>query len=128
MKDNQKFEKVNKILKTENEALTSDFAVKKAEMDLKKEAIKMDLTKIALDRQTLNNETKIRANKQKGDLALEHLYAKMASAQAKKDADAAHKAQAIEKKRDDFEKKKHCSTYFGSNMVSFTFCWKNIDK
>ena len=58
----------------------------------------------------------------KAELALEYLHAKMASAQAKKDADAAHKAQAIEKKRDDCEKMKHCSNYFGSKMVSFTFC------
>ena len=86
MKDNRKFEKINKILKTENEALTSDFAVKKAEIDLKKEAIKMDLEKIALDLQKMKNEAKIRANKQKAELALEHLHAKMASAQAKKDA------------------------------------------
>ena len=53
-------------------------------MDLKKEAFKMDLAKIALDCQTLNNETKIRAEKQKAELALEHLHAKMASAQEKK--------------------------------------------
>ena len=92
MKENKKFEKINKILKRENEALTSDATVKKAEMDLNKEAINMDLAKIALDLQTMNNQAKIRANKQKADLALEHLHAKMASAQANKDAAAAHKA------------------------------------
>ena len=94
---------------------------KKAEMELKKEALKMDLAKIALDRQTTNNEAKIRANKQKADLALEHLRAKMASAQAKKDADAAKKEKALDKKREYFEKRKYCASYFGSNMVSFTF-------
>ena len=88
----------------------------------------MDLEKIALDLQKMKNEAKIPANKQKAELALEHLHAKMASAQAKKKSDTTHKAQAIEKKRDYFEKRKHCSTYFGSNMVSFTFCWKNIDE
>ena len=90
-------------------------------MDLKKEALKMDLAKIALDRQTMNNEAKIRANKQKTDLALEHLHAKMVSSQAKKDADAAQKEQVIEKKRYEFEKRKHYSTFFGSNMVILTF-------
>ena len=55
----------------------------------------MDLAKIALDRQVLNHEAKIQANKQKADLALEHLRVKMASAQAKKDADAAAKEQAL---------------------------------
>ena len=84
MNDNKNFEKINKIQKRENEALMSDASVKKAEMELKKEALKMDLAKIALDRQTMNNEAKIRANKQKADLALEHLHAKMASSQAKK--------------------------------------------
>ena len=64
-------------------------------MELKKEALKMDLAKIALDRQVMNNEAKIRANKQKADLALEHLRVKMASAQAKKDADAAAKEQSL---------------------------------
>ena len=87
----------------------------------------MDLANIALDRQTLSKEAKICANK-KSELALEYLHAKMVSAQAKKDADAAHKAQANEKKRDDCENRNHCSTHFGSNMASFTFCWKNIDK
>ena len=122
VKENKKSEKINKILKTENEALASNVTVIKAEMDLKKEAIKMDLAKITLDRQVMNNKAKIRAKKQKADLALEHLNAKMASAQAKKDADAAHKEQVIEKKHDEFEKRKHCSNYFGSDMVSFTFC------
>ena len=75
----------------------------------------------------MNNEAKIRANKQKADLALEHLRVKMASAQAKKDADAAEKEQFLVKKRGDFEKRKHCASYFGSNMVSFTFTWKNIN-
>ena len=55
----------------------------------------MYLAKIALDRQVLNHEAKIQANKQKADLALEHLRVKMASAQAKKDADAAANGQAM---------------------------------
>ena len=76
----KKLEKANKTLKTKNEVLTSDVSLKKAEMDLKKEAFKMDLAKIAFDRQTLNNEANIRADKQKTELALEHLHTKMASA------------------------------------------------
>ena len=68
-------------------------------MDLKKEAIKMDLAKIASDLQTMNNKAKIHANKQKEDLAL------MASSQAKIDADAAQKEQAIEKKMSGLQKK-----------------------
>ena len=114
-------EKAYEILKTKNEALTSDVTLKKAEMDLKKNAFKMDLANITFDRQTLNNKAKIRADKQKAELALEHLHAKMASAQAKKDADAAHKANASKDKHDEFEKRKQSSTFFGSNMVSFIF-------
>ena len=90
-------------------------------MDLKKEAFKMELAKITLDCQTLNNEANIRAEKQKAELAFERLHAKMALVQAKKDADAAHKAKAIKDKHDEFEKRKQCSTFFGSNMVSFIF-------
>lgn len=44
----------------------------------------MDLENITFDCQTLNNEAKIRANKQKAELALEHLHDKVASVQAKK--------------------------------------------
>ena len=43
MHDNKNFVKINKIQKKENEALLSDVSVKKAEMELKKEALKMDL-------------------------------------------------------------------------------------
>ena len=68
----------------------------------------MDLAKIAFYRQTLNNEAKIRADKQKAELALEHLHAKMVLVQAQKDADAAHKAKVIKDKYDDFEKRKQC--------------------
>ena len=53
----------------------------------------------------MNNEAKIRANKQKAYLALEHLHSKMASSQAKIDADAAQKEQAIEKKTSQLQKK-----------------------
>ena len=65
----------------------------------------MDLAKIDLECQTLNNEAKIRAEKKKAELALEHLHAKIASAQAKKDATAAHKAKEIKDKQDTFEKR-----------------------
>ena len=102
----KKMEKANKTLKTKNEVLTSNVTLKKAEMDLKKEAFKMNLAKIAFDCQTLNKKAKIRADKKKSELALEHLHAKMASAQAKKDADATHKAKAIKDKHDEFEKRK----------------------
>ena len=121
MKEMKKLEKANKTLKTKNEVLKSDVTLKKAEIDFKKEAFKMDLAKIAFYCQTLNKEAKICADKQKAELALEHLHAKMASTQAKKDADAAHKAKAIKDKHDEFDKMKQCSIYFESNMVSFIF-------
>ena len=116
MEDNKNFKKELEIKKKENEALLSDASVKKAEIQFKKETLKMELAKIALD-----HESKIQANKQKADLALEHLRVKMASAQAKKDADAATNGQAMLKKHEDFEKRKNHAKFFSSNMVSFTF-------
>ena len=121
MEDNKNFKKELKIKKKENEALLSDVSVKKAEIQLKNETLNIYLTKIALDHQVLNHEAKIQANKQKADLALEHLRVKMASAQAKKDADAAANGQAMLKKHEDFEKRKNNAKFFSSNMVSFTF-------
>ena len=84
----------------------------------------MDLTKITLERQTLNNKAKIRAENKKAELALEHLHAKMASAQAKQDTATAYKAKHIKDKKDEFEKRKQHSAFFGSNMVSFTISSK----
>ena len=118
MQDSKTVKKELESKKKENEALLSDASVKKAEMQLKKETLKMDLAKIALDRQVLNHEAKIQENKQKADLALEHLRVKMASAQAKKEADAAAKEQAMFKKHEDFEKRKHQAKFLSSNMVS----------
>ena len=112
MEDNKNFQKEIAIKKKENEALLSDVSVKKAEIQLKKETLKMDLAKIALDRQVLNHEAKIHANKQKADLALEHLRVKMASAQAKKDSDAAAKEQALLKKTRRLRKKEESGQVF----------------
>ena len=95
MEQNKNFKKELEIKKKENEALLSDASVKKAEIQLQKETLKMELAKIGLDRQVLNHEAKIQENKQKADLALEHLRVKMASSQAKKEADAASKEQAM---------------------------------
>ena len=121
MEDNKNFKKELEIKKKENEALLSDVSVKKAEIQLKKETLKMDLAKIALDRQVLNHESKIQANKQKADLALEHLRVKMASAQAKKRRRRRRQGAGYIKKHEDFEKRKNHAKFLSSNMVSFTF-------
>ena len=121
MEQNKNFKKELKIKKKENEALLSDASVKKAEIKLQKETLKMELAKIGLDRQVLNHEAKIQENKKKADLALELLRVKMASSQAKKEADAAAKEQAMLKKHEDFEKRKNQAKFLSSNMVSFTF-------
>ena len=84
MHNNKNFYKINNIQRKENVALLSDISVKKAKMKLEKDALKMYLANIALDCQVMNNEAKIRVNKQHSDLALEHLHAKMDSSQEKR--------------------------------------------
>ena len=54
----------------------------------------------------------MRANKQKSDLAIKHMAARLASVQSKKDAAAVLKAREIKQKQDVFEKKEAASFIF----------------
>ena len=105
-------------MRIKNDAIKLDMGVKKAEAKLKRKSMKKDIAQLAIERESRCAEDKLRANKQKSDLALKHMEARLAGVQAKKYAAADLKAKEIKQKQDVFEKRKQQASYFGSNMVS----------
>ena len=90
----EKFEKASSqvtTLRLKNEALNFDISLKKAEADLKKEAMKREINQLEIERESRRADEKIRANQQKSDLALKHMHARLADVQAKKEDAAALK-------------------------------------
>ena len=55
--------------------------LKKAEAELKREGMKREIAQLAIERESRRAEEKMRANKQKSDLAIKHMEAILASVQ-----------------------------------------------
>jgi hypothetical protein len=105
-------------MRIKNDAIKLDMGLKKAEAELKREGMKREIAQLAIERDSCWAEEKMRANKQKSDLAIKHMEARLASVQSKKDAASVLKAREIQQKQDVFEKRKQKASYFTSNMVS----------
>ena len=79
-------------MRIKNDAIKLDMGLKKAEAELKREGMKREIAQLVIERESCRAEEKMRENKQKSDLAIKHMAARLASVQSKKDAAAFLKA------------------------------------